>query len=49
MPDNQPPTIDVQTWNWALKLLDDAILSYPPTSPESIALYKFKEKLIDNA
>ncbi len=37
--------IDVETLNAVIKLLREEILKYPPTSPESIALWKFKERL----
>ena len=37
--------MDVETVNAILKLLDEEIAKYPPESPESIALWKFKERL----
>lgn len=45
MADDAPVNIDVETLNYVLKLLRDELAQYSPTSPESIALWKFKEKL----
>ena len=38
--------IDVETINAVLKLLEQMILEYAPDSPESIALFMFKERVI---
>lgn len=50
MDNNLPPVpteqveLDIPTWNQAIKIIWDEFMTYPPGSPEAVAILKLKEK-----